>query len=139
MKVVECFTHRSSRPRATDPEGSEAHVHVSSEWGVAQGLFNEDNTSYKPHQRSGKNYTRQYPSRVMSISSPTTSQGLTIGCARQILKPECGGKELIETIDKRIKHILRSPDPPPLFFVVCVGYSIKSGSLDFATAESQEE
>ncbi|KAM7519044.1 hypothetical protein LguiB_018006 [Lonicera macranthoides] len=32
------FTPRSSRPRTTDPEGSEALIHVSSEWGVAQGL-----------------------------------------------------------------------------------------------------
>ncbi|KAM7509047.1 hypothetical protein LguiA_019500 [Lonicera macranthoides] len=32
------FSPRSSRPKATDPEGSEAFVHVSSEWGVVQGL-----------------------------------------------------------------------------------------------------
>ncbi|KAM7510495.1 hypothetical protein LguiB_009370 [Lonicera macranthoides] len=85
-------------PRTTDLEDSEALVHVSSEWGVAQGLgsasrsfgdnpqdifpgmtlriVNEENTSYKPHRHSGKNYTRRYPSRViMTISSPTTSRG----------------------------------------------------------------
>ncbi|KAM7528405.1 hypothetical protein LguiB_031815 [Lonicera macranthoides] len=83
-------------PRTTDPEDSEALVHVSSEWGVAQGLgspsrsfgdnpqdifpgmtlriVNEENTSYKPHRHSRKNYTRRYPSRVMTISSPTTSR-----------------------------------------------------------------
>ncbi|KAM7478266.1 hypothetical protein LguiA_026479 [Lonicera macranthoides] len=32
------FSPRLSRLKATDPEGSEALVHVSSEWGVAQGL-----------------------------------------------------------------------------------------------------
>ncbi|KAM7462021.1 hypothetical protein LguiA_030142 [Lonicera macranthoides] len=84
------------RPRTTDLEGFEALVHVSSQWGVAQGLgsliksfgdnpqdifsritlriVNEENASYKPHRRSGKNYTRRYPSRVMTISSPTTSR-----------------------------------------------------------------
>ncbi|KAM7528358.1 hypothetical protein LguiB_031768 [Lonicera macranthoides] len=71
--------------RTTDPEDSEALVHVSSEWGAAQGLgspsrsfgdnpqdifpkvtlriVNEENTSYKPSRHPEKNYTRQYPSR----------------------------------------------------------------------------
>ncbi|KAM7481424.1 hypothetical protein LguiB_006007 [Lonicera macranthoides] len=83
-------------PKATDPEGSEAFVHVSSEWGVVQGLgspsksfgdnpqdifsgitlriVNEENASYKPHRHSRRNYTRRYLSRVMTISSPTTSR-----------------------------------------------------------------
>ncbi|KAM7493613.1 hypothetical protein LguiB_028222 [Lonicera macranthoides] len=87
---------RSSRPKAIDPEGSEALARVSSEWGVAQGfgspskpfgdnsqdifpgitlrIVNEENTSYKPQRHSRKNYTRRYPSRVMTISSPTTSR-----------------------------------------------------------------
>ncbi|KAM7480983.1 hypothetical protein LguiB_005566 [Lonicera macranthoides] len=86
-----------SRPRTTDLEGSKAFIHVSSEWGVAQGLgsssksfgdnpqdiflgitlriVNEENTSYKSHRHSGKNYTRRYAIRVMTISSPTTSRG----------------------------------------------------------------
>ncbi|KAM7463886.1 hypothetical protein LguiA_032007 [Lonicera macranthoides] len=85
-----------SRPRTTDPEDSEALVHVFSEWGVAQGLgspsrsfgdnpqdifpgmtlriVNEENTSYKPSRHPGKNYTRRYPSRVLTINSPTTSR-----------------------------------------------------------------
>ncbi|KAM7523258.1 hypothetical protein LguiA_013160 [Lonicera macranthoides] len=90
------FSPRSSRPKATDPEGSEAFVHVSSEWEVVQGLgspsksfgdnpqdifpgitlriVNEENASYKPHRHSRRNYTRRYPSRVMTTSSPTTSR-----------------------------------------------------------------
>ncbi|KAM7480850.1 hypothetical protein LguiB_005433 [Lonicera macranthoides] len=77
-----------SRPRTTDPEDSEALIHVSFEWGVAQELgspsrsfgdnpqdifpgmtlriVNEENTSYKPSRHPRKNYTRRYPSRSIN-------------------------------------------------------------------------
>ncbi|KAM7519129.1 hypothetical protein LguiB_018091 [Lonicera macranthoides] len=38
MFLLNSFFPRSSMPKATDPEGSEALVHVSSKWEVAQGL-----------------------------------------------------------------------------------------------------
>ncbi|KAM7473434.1 hypothetical protein LguiB_020677 [Lonicera macranthoides] len=91
----------SCKPKTTHLEGSKALIHVSSEWEVAQGLgspsrlfgdnpqdifpritlriVNEENASYKPHRRFGKNYTRQYPSKVMTISSPTISRDLLRG------------------------------------------------------------
>ncbi|KAM7509942.1 hypothetical protein LguiB_008817 [Lonicera macranthoides] len=37
-KIFTFSPRGQSRPRTTDPEDSEALVHVSSEWGVAQGL-----------------------------------------------------------------------------------------------------
>ncbi|KAM7517590.1 hypothetical protein LguiB_016552 [Lonicera macranthoides] len=84
------------RSRTTDLERSKVLIHVSSEWGVALGtcspsnsfrdncaghfsknklrIVNEENTSYKPSRQSGKNYTRRYPSRIITISSLTTSR-----------------------------------------------------------------
>ncbi|KAM7473689.1 hypothetical protein LguiB_020932 [Lonicera macranthoides] len=38
--------------------------------GTTLRIINEENISYKPHRHPGRNYTRRYPSRVMTITSP---------------------------------------------------------------------